>query len=124
MVGQGGVRVERGILQQQVIGRFVKRRAIAPGQDASNPRPDDCDERAVFYKSIGGGQVLEVRLLTDPIELHADPVRGATGDHLDIALLAMRHVGRRPQAFQHIAQLPPAGTDVVGLIAHPDQIVE
>jgi hypothetical protein len=65
-----------------------------------------------------------VGLLGDTIKRHGDLVGDAACGHLHRAIFTMCHIGRRPQAFQRIAELPAARADVVGLIAHPDEIIE
>src|SRR6266511_252105 len=88
------------------------------------PGPDHGDECSVFYKSIRRGHKPELRPLGDAIEAYRDLISRSTGHHFDIAVLAMRDIGRRPQAFQRVAQLPTARADVVCLITHTHQIVE
>jgi hypothetical protein len=62
--------------------------------------------------------------LGNPVECDGDAVDRPSGDHFHRAVLAVRNIWGCPEAFQRIAQLAPAGADIVRLITHAHQIVQ
>jgi len=73
---------------------------------------------------IGRGAQAEGRLLGDAVERHLDMIDCAAGGHIDLAGLAIDHIGRRPYGFERIALLAARRRHIADLIAHAHLVVE
>lgn len=89
---------------------------------ACYPRPTERDGGAVLYQRCF--EVLDSRLLRDSVNVRFDLVMDAAGYDFDDTLFPGCYVSRREYAFQRVAQLSPAGCDVILFVADPNVVVE
>ena len=75
----------------------------------------------MWVRSIGP---FDERFLGDPVQPHLNPVDESAHGHLDDSMVPADDIRGCPDALEGIAELPPAGADIVRFIAHPYQVIK